>query len=242
MASASEPEVSALRAGSTVLRLLARPLCVPILHAHLDGRLRFPDLQARMGAAAQAPLRREVDGLRHLGALERHVLRQMPYTVENELTDAGRAILDVAEVGEAWLARDPQRPIALGTAPAKGAIAAVVAGWESTLLDTLALQPASLTEISDLLPRLSYPSIKRRLQAMLAARLVEMRAWDDHGRPYALTDWARQVVDLIAAASRCERTHLARTGVPSTARDTQTLALLESKSAEQVLATNKPVR
>src|SRR5215467_11751237 len=116
--SASQARV---RAGGTVLSLLASPLCAPILRAHDEGPLRLPDLRERIGGAAQTTLRGQVGNLRSIGALERQVRSGMPYTVENELTDAGRGILDVADLVEAWLSRAPQGPIAFGSESAKGA-------------------------------------------------------------------------------------------------------------------------
>jgi hypothetical protein len=89
------------------------------------------------------------------------------------MTEAGREILSVADVLEAWLARAPQGPIALGSEPAKGPIRSLIGGWGSTMLRALAARPLSLTELDGLIGGLSYPSIERRLSAMHAARQVE---------------------------------------------------------------------
>src|SRR3954470_20998687 len=98
----STPSPVGAPAGGTVLSLLAGPLCGLSLRAHLEGPLRLPDLRDRIGGAAQTTLRGQVGTLRAFGALERHVRTGMPYTVENELTDIGRGILDLAKVVEAW--------------------------------------------------------------------------------------------------------------------------------------------
>ena len=198
-----------LRAGGTVLSLIAGPLTVPILRAHLEGPLRLPDLRERIGGAAQTTLRGQVGNLRGIGALERHVRSGMPYTVENELTDAGQGVLEVAEAVEAWLTRAPQGPIALGSEPAKGAIRALVGGWGSTILRALAARPLSLTELSSVIGDLSYPSLERRLSAMRAARQVEPHPNGGKGaKPYAVTEWTRQAIAPLAAAGRCECRHL----------------------------------
>lgn len=210
-----------------MLSLLAGPLCAPILRAHLEGPLRLPDMRERIGAAAQTTLRGQVGNLREVGALEHHARGGMPYTVENALTDAGRGILGVAEVLEAWLSRAPQGPIALGSEPAKGAIRALVAGWGSTVLRALAVRPLSLTELDGVIPDLSYPSIERRLSAMRAARQVEVLPEEAGGaRPYAVTDWARQAVGPLVAAGRCECDHLADTTDPLTRIDVEAAFLL----------------
>lgn len=198
-----------VRAGGTVLSLLAGPLSVPILRAHLDGPLRLPDLREHIGGAAQTTLRGQVGNLRGVGALERHVRGGMPYTVENELTAVGKGILAVASVVEAWLNRAPQGPIALGSEPAKDAIRALIGGWGSTILRALAARPLSLTELDSVIVELSYPSLERRLSAMRAARQVEPRPNGGRGaKPFAVTGWTRQAVAPLVAAGRCECTHL----------------------------------
>ncbi len=216
-----------VRAGGTILTLIASPLSVPILRAHIDGPLRLPDLRERIGGAAQTTLRGQVGNLRGIGALERHVLGGMPYTVENELTVVGRSVLDVAEVVEAWLARAPQGPLALGSEPAKGALRALVGGWGSTMLRALAARPLALTELSSVIGDHSYPALERRLSAMRAARQVEPREGGERGgKPYGVTEWTRQAVRPIVAAGRCECEHLADTTEGLTRIDIEAAFLL----------------
>lgn len=204
-----------VRAGGTVLSLIAGPLSVPILRAHLDGPLRLPDLRERIGGAAQTTLRGQVGNLRGIGALERKVLGGMPYTVENRLTDTGRGVLAVAEMVEAWLTRAPQGPIALGSESAKGAIKALIGGWGSTMLRALAARPLSLTELDSVITDLSYPSLERRLSAMRAARQVEAQPNGGRGaKPFAVTDWTRQAVAPLIAAGRCECVHMPGSAEP----------------------------
>jgi DNA-binding HxlR family transcriptional regulator len=220
------------RAGGTVLSLLAGPLCAPILRAHLDGPLRLPDLRERLGGAAQTTLRGQVGNLRDLGALERHVRSGMPYTVENELTDTGFGILAVADAVEAWLERAPQGPIAFGSEPAKGAIRALVAGWDSTMLRALAARPLSLTELDNVISEISYPAIERRLSAMRAAKQVEASLQDGNpAKPYEVTKWARQAVRPLVAAGRCECEHLAEAADPLTRIDVEAAFLLAAPLA-----------
>lgn len=226
-----------VRAGGTVLSLIASPLSVPILRAHLDGPLRLPDLRDRIGGAAQTTLRGQVGNLRGIGALERHVRSGMPYTVENELTDVGRGVLDVAEILEAWLARAPQGPLPLGSEPAKGAIRALVGGWGSTMLRALAARPLALTELSSVIGHHSYPALERRLTAMRVARQVELRPGGAGGaKPYGVTEWTRQAVGPIAAAGRCECEHLAEVSEPFSRVDVEAAFLLAVPLVELDLA------
>jgi DNA-binding HxlR family transcriptional regulator len=197
------------RAGGNLLSLIGKPLCAPILRAHLDGPLRLPDLRERVGGAAQTTLRVQIDHLRDIGALERHVRNGMPYTVENELTEVGRSILAVTSIVEDWLARAPQGAIALDSESAKGAIRSLVAGWDSAVLRTLADRPLSLTELSSVIGDHSYPALERRLSALRAVRLVEPRPDSSRrDKPYGVTSWARQAVQPLIAAGRCECVYL----------------------------------
>ncbi|HEX6754139.1 MAG TPA: winged helix-turn-helix transcriptional regulator [Solirubrobacterales bacterium] len=221
------PNSTQVRAGGTVLSLLAGPLCAPILRAHLDGPLRLPDLRERIGGAAQTTLRGQVGNLRSIGALERQVRSGMPYTVENELTDAGRGILDVAEAVEAWLSLAPQGPIALGSEASKGAIRALVGGWDSTVLRALSARPLSLTELDGVIADLSYPSLERRLSAMRAARQIETQSIaTGKSKPYAVTEWTRQAVGPLVTAGRCECRHLSELTYPLDRIDIETAFLL----------------
>jgi DNA-binding HxlR family transcriptional regulator len=216
-----------VRAGGTVLSLIAAPLSVPILRAHLDGPLRLPDLRERIGGAAQTTLRGQVGNLRGIGALERHVRGGMPYTVENELTAIGKEVLRVAEVVETWLACAPQGSIPLGSEAAKSAIRALIGGWGSTILRALAARPLSLTELSSVINDHSYPALERRLSAMRAARQLELRPHGDRGaKPYGVTAWTRQAVAPIAAAGRCECRYLTQATSPLTRIDIEAIFLL----------------
>ena len=227
MHSDSTPSPAGVRAGGTVLSLLAGPLCGPILRAHLEGPLRLPDLRDQIGGAAQTTLRGQVGTLRAFGALERHVRTGMPYTVENELTDIGRGILDVAEVVEVWLSRAPQGPIAFGSEPAKGAIKSLVGGWDSTVLRALAAHPLSLTELSGVIPDISYPSLERRVSAMRSTRQVEVLPSEaGKSKPYAVTTWTRQAVGPLVRAGRCECEHIDVGADPLTRIDIEAAFLL----------------
>jgi DNA-binding HxlR family transcriptional regulator len=156
----------------------------------------------------------------------------MPYTVENELTDVGHGILAVADAVEAWLERAPQGPIAFGSEPAKGAIRALVAGWDSTMLRALAARPLSLTELDNVISEISYPAIERRLSAMRAAKQVEASFQDGNpAKPYAVTEWARQAVRSLVAAGRCECEHLAEAADPLTRLDVEAAFLLAAPLA-----------
>lgn len=223
----SRSSTARVRAGGFVLSLIADPLTVPILRAHLDGPLRLPDLRERIGGAKQTTLRGQVDNLRAIGALERHVLRAMPYTVENRLTDVGRDVLAVADLVETWLNRAPQGPIALGSEPAKEAIRALIGGWSSTMLRALVARPLSLIELNGVITDISYPALERRLSAMRTVRQVEIVPGGERGaKPHRVTDWTRRAVGILVAAARCDREHFPEKTDPLTGLDIETAFLL----------------
>ncbi len=210
-----------------VLSLIAGPLTVPILRAHLDGPLRLPDLRERLDGVAQTTLRGQVDNLRGIGALERHVRGGMPYTVENEITGAGQGILAVANLVEVWLARAPQGSSTLGSESAKTAIRALIGGWSSNMLRALAARPLSLTELSSVVGDLSYPTLERRLSAMRAARQVEPGPNEgNRAKPFAVTNWTRQAVSPLVAAGRCECEYFSDLTEPLTRIDIEAAFLL----------------
>jgi len=215
------------RAGSTVLSLLASPLCAPILRAHLEEPLRLPELRERIGGPAQTTLRGQVGNLRAVGALERHVRSGMPYTVKNELTELGCGILGVAAAVETWLSRAPQGAIALGSESAKSAIRALVSGWDSAVLSALAVGPLSLTELDDAIADVSYPSLERRISALRVAGQVEtVPGGVGAAKPYSVTEWARRAAVPLMAAGQCESAHLTDSLAPLGRRDVETALLL----------------
>jgi len=224
---ADSPSPDRARAGGIVLSLLAVPLCAPILRAHLDGPLRLPELRERISGAATTTLRGQVGNLRAIGALERQVLPGVPYTVENRLSECGHEILEVAEQVEAWLSRAPQGPIELGSEAAKGAIRALVGGWDSTVIQALAAEPLSLTELSASIGGLNYPALERRLSAMRVARQIAVQPnASGQAKPYAVTEWTRRAVGPLLAAGRCECRHLAERAGPAVEDDIEAAFLL----------------
>lgn len=109
---------------------------------------------------------------------------------------------------EAWLGQCPTGPIAIGDEHVKVAVKALAEGWSSTLMRALATSPRSLTELSSLIPEVSYPSLERRIGWMRASGQVTALPKEHRGTPYAPTDWLRRAVAPLCVAGRCERRHL----------------------------------
>ncbi|MFL5898670.1 MAG: hypothetical protein ACJ76D_09460 [Solirubrobacterales bacterium] len=125
-----------------------------------------------------------------------------------ELTAAGKEILAVPEALEGWLAACPSGPIALDDEHVKVAVKALAEGWSSTLMRALAISPRSLTELSSLIPEVSYPSLERRIGWMRASGQITALPKEARGVPYAPTDWLRRSVAPLCVAGRCERRHM----------------------------------
>lgn len=214
------------RAGARVLTLLANPLHGGILRAHREGPLRATELEERTGWPAQTTLRAAIGKLRDAGLLGRLEVSAMPYGVATELTVAGKEVLAVAGVVERWLAMAPQGPIPVGSNEAKGAVKALAAGWSTKMVWTLAYEPASLTELAQRIPEVSYPSLERRLTRMRKINQIEPSPVAGRGTPYEVTTWLRHAIAPLCAAGRCERRHMREETAPITPIEIEAAFLL----------------
>jgi DNA-binding HxlR family transcriptional regulator len=217
---------SRYRAGERVLTLLATPLNFMVLQALAERPMRLAELRQATGLPAQTTLRGHLTSLGEIGVLSKRPTSQMPYAVENELTELGHDLLDVADLLERWLNQAPKGSISLQTGAAKGVVKAFVDGWGSTMMADLASRPMSLTELDRRIADLSYPALERRLSSMRLAGLIESWPGARSGTPYAVTEWARRGIVPLAAAARCERVHLCDRAAPVTQGDVEAAFML----------------
>lgn len=197
------------RAGATALSLLAAPLNVHLLQALEDGPLPLIDLRRAVGSPPQSTMRVYSRTLVDIGTLERQRQASFPGTVEYGSTESGRALLGIGAILERWLQEAPVGPINLGTTASKSATKALVEGWSTNIIRALAAKPLSLTDLNRLIPRISYPSLERRLGALRLADLVEPYPGEGRGTPYRATPWLRRAIVPLAAGAWWERRHLA---------------------------------
>jgi DNA-binding HxlR family transcriptional regulator len=210
------PTDGEIRAGSRVLSVFENPLNTRILRAHTGGPQRLSELQAKAGWSAQTTVRAAVANLCGAGALSKHTVSEVRNGVATELTPAGREMLFVADEVEAWLAMCPDGPIGPEDEGARVAIKALAGGWSSTLMRALAHRPITLTEVNDLIPGISYPSLERRFSWMRNTGQIEPVEKAGRGTPYVVTDWLRHSIAPLCAAGRCERRHLEEESGPIT--------------------------
>jgi DNA-binding HxlR family transcriptional regulator len=206
--------------------MLATPLNSLVLGALAEGPKRQMDLRRIAGSPAQTTLRAHLRALAEVGAIVKRRRNLFPGVLEFELTDAGRDLLAVVTALEDWLSRAPGGSLDLGSDAAKAATKALAEGWSTTMLRALAAGPLSLTELDRVIAPLSYPALERRLGAMRLAGQVEARAGNGRGTPYAVTEWLRQGVAPLIAATRWERRHRSEHAPPVTPIDTETAFLL----------------
>lgn len=197
------------RAGAAALSLLAAPLNVHLLQALEDGPLPLIDLRRAVGSPPQSTMRVYSRTLVEIGTLERQRQPSFPGTVEYASTEAGQALLGTGAILERWLQEAPAGPITLGTTASKSATKALVEGWSTNIIRALAAKPLSLTDLNRLIPRISYPSLERRLGALRLADLVEPYPGEGRGTPYRATPWLRRAIVPLTAGAWWERRYLA---------------------------------
>ena len=190
-----------MRTGTQALCLLAVPLNVHVLQALDEEPLPLPELRRTVGHPPVTTMRTYLRNLTELGVIERHREEGFPGSVSYAITPSGKQLVRVAETLRRWLEAAPEGPIELENMAAKSAIKALVDGWDAGLVRALAARPLALTELSRLIPQVSYPALERRLTAMRQMGLVEPDP-RRNGRVARLqvTQWLRHAVAPLAEA------------------------------------------
>ncbi len=197
-----------MRAGAHGLTLLSVPINVHVLTALEDGPLPLLDLRRAAGSPPQTTMRVHLKALTDSGVLLRRRQSDFPGTVDLELGPAGRDLLTVARVLEAWLACSPEGPLELGSPAAKSVTKALVEAWSSNIVRALSAKAFSLTELNRLISTINYPSLERRLAALRLSHLVESSPGGGRARPYLVSRWMRQAIAPLTAAASWERRYV----------------------------------
>ncbi len=214
------------RTGGQGLTLLAAPLNVEILKALQGGPLSLLDLRQAVGSPPQSTMRVYTSTLVELGVLDRQRRNEFPATTAYSSTPAGRALLAVADVLDAWLQTAPDGPLTTGSVAAKSTTKALTGGWSANIVRALASRSFTLTELNMLIPRISYPSLERRLGAMRLCKLIEPKPGNGRGVPYEATDWLRHAVLPITAAVAWEQRFLPEPEAKISGNDAEAAFLL----------------
>lgn len=171
------------------------------------------ELRRSVGSPPQSTLRVYLRELVGIGVVERLRREGFPPTVQYVLTQAGRELLQTGQMVQEWLSLAPEGPLELGSPPAKSVVRALVEGWSTNIVRAVAARPYSLTELSRLNIKTSYPALERRLSAMRFANQVEPQPGEGRGVPYGPTRWLRRAVVPLAAGASWEQRHLVDSGV-----------------------------
>jgi DNA-binding HxlR family transcriptional regulator len=196
------------RAGAEALSLLAAPLNVQVLKALEPGSSSLFDLRHATGSPPQSTMRLYMRTLSEFGVIERMRRKEFPTSVDYAITDGGRGLLEVGEILSEWLRRAPGGAIEFGSTDARNAIKPLVEGWSTNVVRALAGRSLSLTELDRLIPRVSYPSLERRLGALRIVGLVDGHRVEGGSTPYSATEWLRRSVVPFVAAVAWERRYL----------------------------------
>ncbi|HKF83484.1 MAG TPA: winged helix-turn-helix transcriptional regulator [Solirubrobacterales bacterium] len=181
---------------------------VHLLRALEPGPMALIDLRRAVGSPPQSTMRVYSRALVENGTMERQRQAAFPGTVEYASAASGIALMGVGTVLETWLHQSPEGPISLGSTASKSATKALVEGWSSNIIRAIAAKPLSLTDLNRLIPRVSYPSLERRLGALRLANLVEPHKGDGRGTPYRATTWLRQAIVPLTAGAWWEHRYL----------------------------------
>jgi DNA-binding HxlR family transcriptional regulator len=193
------------RAGAQALTVLAAPLNIHTLKALEEGPMELLDLRRAVGSPPQSTMRVYTRALEDLNILARRRSNEFPATAQYTLTPVGVALLKVAGFLQEWLQKAPDGPILLGSVAAKSGTKALIGGWSSNIVRAVAARALSLTDLNMLIPKISYPTLERKLDAMRTAKLVAPQPGESRGTPYGATEWLRQAVVPLTSAVSWER-------------------------------------
>ena len=208
------------------MSLLSAPLNVHILRALATEPKGLTDLRRAVGSPPQSTMRVYARALNEIGVLERRRREGFPGSADYEITSTGSSLLRVGDILQEWLQVAPDGPIQLGSPAAKSAIKALVEGWSSNIVRALAAKPLSLTELNRLIPKISYPTLERRLGGMRLVGLVKPHPGMGRGTPYTSTPWLRRAVVPLASAAGWERRHIPGAVAPIGRLDVEAAFLL----------------
>jgi DNA-binding HxlR family transcriptional regulator len=194
-----------VRSGAFALSLLATPLNVDVLGALQEEPRNLSELRRAAGTPPPTTMRKHLRVLTEVGAVRRHQQPGFPGTASFELGPSGADLLELSQLLEDWLGASPEGPLPLGGSAAKGALKALIEGWNSRIVRAIAARPLCLTDLNQLISTHNYPSLERRLSALRFTGLVEACSNGGRSTPYGPSSWLRRAGGVLMAAAHWER-------------------------------------
>lgn len=205
----SEREGACVAGASTadVLRLLGAGATGAILMALGEGPLRTKELTERVPGYAPRTIYRYAGKLADLDVIAREEEPGVPSKVVHSLTDGcGTGLYElVNRYADASLSRLPDGNL---DAHAWASVGKLGDLWETGMVEDLACEALSPTELADGDHGLSYHQVNRRAGLFKASGLLT--EWESPGRRrcYALSEKTRRKMGLLAAIARWRHRHV----------------------------------
>ena len=195
--------------GSTadVLRLLSAGATGAILMALGEGPLRTMELTERVPGYSSRTIYRYAGRLAELDVICRDEEPGVPSKVVHSLTDGCGAELFqlVNRFADASLTRLPDGRIDAAAWASLGLLADL---WETGMVEDLACEGLSATELARGSHGLSYHQVQRRAGLFKAGGLLTASRGEGNRRCYALTEKTRRTTGLLAGIGRWRQRHV----------------------------------
>jgi DNA-binding HxlR family transcriptional regulator len=169
---------------------------------------------------SSATLYRHIPELEALGIVEKCEVKPVPYAVEYSMTQAGLELCQVIVRVEIWLrsrlpvSLDPVSQVAWKAATALGE------GWAASIMQRLVNLPMSEIELISQVPGLTHYETRGRLCRLVDAGVLDRVPVCGNGKSrYALSEWGRRGVGVLAMAARWENLHMAEQSARATVDD-----------------------
>src|SRR4029079_87314 len=189
-----------------VLRLLSAGATGEILMALGEGPLRTKNLTERVPGYAPRTIYRYAGKLAELEVVEREEEPGVPSKVVHTLTDpCGSDLYEVvSRYADVAMTRLPDGRIDAHSWASLGLLADL---WESGMVDELACNPRSPTELAQGRHGFSYHQVNRRAGLFKVSGFLAEWAGPGRRRCYALTKKTRQAMGLITGIARWRHHH-----------------------------------
>lgn len=210
-----------------VLRLLGAGATGAILMALGEGPLRTKSLTERVPGYAPRTIYRYAGKLAELDVIEREEEPGVPSKVVHTLTDpCGSELYElVKRFSAASMTRLPDGRIDAHSWASLGLLADL---WEAGMVEELACDPRTPTELARAPHELSYHQVNRRAGLFKASGLIHELEGRARRRYYALTEKTRRAMGLVVGIGHWRRRHVTAAEEEGMAREEMATALKAS--------------